>query len=978
MGSLANGPTGGVQQVGSTMPEPMKRSVLRTPATRRVVASNILRGRTEEMTTALHMLRATSRCGRGQVLIITGEPGLGKSALAQTIVASADAMHFRTGVGSADAIGHLSPGNPLLFSMRHASRPLLTGEEMAGLVTQIREPLMLLESVASRLEAAAEAGPVLLMLDDLERADQITRFLLRNLPLRLASFPIIWLFVGRTVHGSVLNDVSTLRDYRAAQIAVERLDLHPLSSQAILDVAHDRLGVRPPETSVELLMRVDGSPFLAVQVIDALVGSRWKVDESGEPSTTAQASIPRPVARALHSTLLGLSPQAVDTIQVLAVLSHPASPRDVQDLTGFSPRENAGVLDEAIDAGVLFQSNGRIAFRYPLIREAVFADLAEQTRRALHRRCARHLAAADADSALVAAHAQEGIEPGETECAALVMQSAADLVATEPQAAGELAITAFRALRPSDGTYPALGERCVRILGLAQRCEDAVTVGDLILAHLDSGDTSGRIEFALAQALWLAGRWELSSARCASALSRSDLTAAVRARLGALQALLGTRLRGARVTRQPAEAALREARRLKDYEARVTALHALAEVARNSADHAGSLSYIRQLQVEAPPSFFAQEVMALQHLDRYRDAETLLRHARSESGEHPASLAPALMHAQIWQDYDLGRLNEAETGARTLLALARENGLRLYELEATSVVSMVALNRGRLEVARNELAVNGSEVTGDEHMHPSLVLLTRSWLSAAEGEPSAAIRLLSPLMRTAHTECDPWPWKPGWLPILARIGVADEDTAFLERVQLLAEIGAARNPGVTSFQGTAWHIEGLIRRDGALLRRAVDVLATGPRPLLLAGAREDLGKHLLSEQEQSEAIAQLDKAWQAYRQADAIGSMLRVQQMMYQVGCRHAGRVTEKSEPASRWLTLTGAEHTVAQLMGSGYSNKQIAGQLGVSPNTVGTHARSIFAKLQVRSRVQLSIQYHDEIVRANATPEDSLGARRN
>ncbi|MFI6598595.1 response regulator transcription factor [Nonomuraea sp. NPDC050536] len=62
---------------------------------------------------------------------------------------------------------------------------------------------------------------------------------------------------------------------------------------------------------------------------------------------------------------------------------------------------------------------------------------------------------------------------------------------------------------------------------------------------------------------------------------------------------------------------------------------------------------------------------------------------------------------------------------------------------------------------------------------------------------------------------------------------------------------------------------------------------------------------------------------------------------------------------------MTEAERTVARLMGTGCSNKQIAAELGVSTNTVGTHARSIFAKLDVRSRAQLSNKYHDRIAGA-------------
>ncbi|MFK0158510.1 LuxR C-terminal-related transcriptional regulator [Streptomyces sp. NPDC090493] len=222
-----------------------------------------------------------------------------------------------------------------------------------------------------------------------------------------------------------------------------------------------------------------------------------------------------------------------------------------------------------------------------------------------------------------------------------------------------------------------------------------------------------------------------------------------------------------------------------------------------------------------------------------------------------------------------------------------------------------------------------------------------------------------PLVRSAHTGVDPWPWKPGWLPVLAQIGMADDDGVFLEEVQALAETGAARAPGMAGFEGIAAHIQGLNRRDGDLLQHAVDVLTTGPRPLLLAGAREDLGKHLLGQEKSPDAIRQLDQAWEAYRQAGAVGPMLRVQQTLHRAGVRRADWAAAEPRPVSGWEALTAAERTVARLMGSGYSNKGIATELRGSANTVGTHARSIFAKLEVSSRAQLSNKYHDRITRA-------------
>jgi DNA-binding CsgD family transcriptional regulator len=903
------------------------------------------------MMAALGKLRQTARAGHGQILLVTGDPGMGKTALANAILAEAASLRFCCLTASADAIGQLSPGAPLLIALRQGPEPLLSGADIAELVRLVDEPLLLLEAISDRLETVAAAGPTLIMLDDLERADQLTRFLLRALPFRLASCPLVWLLIGRRTDDSVLTDLAVST---ASQAAAEHLDLGPLSGQAVADMARDRIGSPLPDDAAELLARADGNPFLATQIIDSLLPA--------ETPGAAPAPVPWQVAQALHRTLLSLSPLTVELVHVTAVFGQPCTLEDAQALVGASALDTAAALDDALDAGVLDRRDGKITFRYRLVRDSLYADLTEPARRALHRRCAERLESVGAESAVIAAHAREGIEPGQTGCAALVMQSAVDLAAATPGAAAELALVAFRALKPTDPPYLLLGEQCVRVLSVVQRCDDAVAVGDLILAHLDDGESVGRIELALARALWLAGRWESSSARCAAALARSDLTAPMRARLTALQALVESRLQGTATVRAQAEQALAEAQRLDDREARVTALHALAEITRNGADHAGSLRYFRQLRAESQPVYFAQEIMALQHLDRYRDAGALLKQAWSESAGHPASVLPSLLYAQIWQDYNLGQLDDAEAGARTLLTLARELGSRMCELEAASIMSMVALHRGRLDDARRELALDGNGPTAADEEHAPPLLLTRAWLTAAGGAPTAAVQLLSSLVQSAHAGTDAWPWKPGWLPIVAGIGLAADDTVFVKEVQSLAEYGAAKNPGVASFEGIAVHIQGLARRDGALLQRAVDVLAAGPRPLLLAAAREDLGNHLLGGPERAAGIAQLDKAWEAYRQAGATGPLQRVQQSLRRAGVRRADWVTAAPAHAVGWEALTETERTVARLIGAGQSNKRVAAHLGVSTNTVGTHARSIFAKLDVRSRAQLGNQYHDQI----------------
>ena len=135
--------------------------VAATTATSRAapVARTVLRGRSEAMATALSMMRRVRAHGRGGVLVLEGEPGIGKSAVFAAIAEQAAAMQFACGVGKADQIGRISPAAPLLLALRSGSRPVLTAAELAGLAARTAEPLLLLEDVTGLLERRVEPEP---------------------------------------------------------------------------------------------------------------------------------------------------------------------------------------------------------------------------------------------------------------------------------------------------------------------------------------------------------------------------------------------------------------------------------------------------------------------------------------------------------------------------------------------------------------------------------------------------------------------------------------------------------------------------------------------------------------------------------------------------------------------------------------------------------------------------------------------------
>jgi DNA-binding CsgD family transcriptional regulator len=179
-------------------------------------------------------------------------------------------------------------------------------------------------------------------------------------------------------------------------------------------------------------------------------------------------------------------------------------------------------------------------------------------------------------------------------------------------------------------------------------------------------------------------------------------------------------------------------------------------------------------------------------------------------------------------------------------------------------------------------------------------------------------------------------------------------------VLALAELGAERNPEVVSFSGTALQVRGLVGRDVALLERGAEILAHSPRPLMQASAYEDLGFELLRRDRRREGVEQLDRAWEIYRRVGATGPLMDVQNAMQQAGVRRAKWLTVQARPATGWRALTQSELKVARLIGSGHTNRAAAEELGVSVNTIGTHLRSVFAKLGVRSRVQLTNAMHE------------------
>jgi len=896
---------------------------------------------------ALAAVRRARQHGSSSLIVVSGAPGIGKTALLDEVCRQAARMQARVVSGTCEPIGQVSPGAPVIAALRAGRRPLADAEEYAQLVRLSEQPLLLAERIAAVIECAAADGPVLMAIDDWQWADRVSRFIMRTLLGRVIGLPVVWLLAGR-------EDDSPADLVGPDPGSVEHIRLAPLTSSDLAAIAQDRTGHAPDERTRGFLDAAAGNPLLATQVLDDLA----RAAAPGNPDTVSlrfNTAIARHVAeltegaRALACLVAaaGRSVTLREAVYVLPDLGRPG-------------REDA--VAEACSSRLVVADGETMATPHDLVRDAVLATMSGKDVRALHHRFAEYYLESEGDVLSAAAHARLAATSGDVASALILVAAAERLADASPDDAGDLAVLAFHTVRPDQPEWLGVGRRCLSVLCRTQRASEAIDVADLILAHVDDRDVAGEVESEAAQALWLSGKLGRLLARTERVLADGPLDPAVDARLRAARALANSRLlEGADAARE-ASAALERARASKDSEAIAVALHASGEAARNGSRHHDALRNFRELRALTGPLHLAEEITTLQFLDRYDHAETLLNAVRADSRNTTTAILPALHCAQIWQDYNLGRSEEAEAGARTLLELGQQLGNNVYALDALVIQISVALLRGDTQVAASRLAVAERLGGVDTDVRRPALMVMRGWLGATEGDIDAAIKAFEPVASGASKTCNYWPLWPCWIGLFFAIGTKAGDPGFTDIIVQEAETAAARNPGVASFEGVALNVRGRSVGDLPMITRSAHVLARSPRPLLRAFGADCLGQALLAHGDRSAGLAQLDRAWDDYHRIGARVYRANVQRAMRDAGVRHRAKWTAAAtRPESGWGALTDAERRVAALIADGHTNRSAAAELGVSINTVGTHLRLVFAKLGIQSRVQLVNVLHAE-----------------
>src|SRR6478609_7556853 len=837
-----------------------------------------LRGRDHELSTALAVVRRTRTHGASGVVLISGNAGVGKTALLSEICRQAAHMNIRLGRSKCDEIEQASPGAPMVGLLRTGRDPLLAAPEFQEISALTAEPLLLVDRIAGQLARLADGQRLLLAVDDVQWADRVSRYALRALISRLVGTPVVWLLASRS------DDVG-----------------------------------------------------LAISAADS-------VEVEG---------IPAQFRSAVRQRLTRLPVAARRLVEAAAVAGRPVSIIDLSELCEMNavPAYDKAVND-AVASALVKSTGAELKFGHDLVKDAVYELIAPHVRRRLHTRFARHLAGKVGDPALAAAHARAAVTVGDDANARIMLDAAEALITTSAVDAADLALQAFRTLRPGQSHWLELGERAVSVLSRTQRATDTIAAADVLLATVDDADVVARIETHTVKPMWLAGHSAALIERADRAIARAGTRHDHVVRFRAARALAHTRILSADHATAEADAALAEARASHDHDAIALALQAAGEAAHNERRHQLALKYFRELRSVTGVPYLAEEIMELQLLDRYDDAQMLLDGATGDSGGKAGSILPDLLFAQLKQHYNLGRLQEADETASLLIELGQVTGTTVHVIEGILMRTTVTLLRGEPELAAQRLQPALRLADDDTIRHPGVLLLWGS-LTTEQGDLDSGRRMLSELLETSQRTRSYWAWWPCFATVLFSIGLISGATNVTERTVEFTEEGARRNPDVATLNGLALNLRGLLGGDLGLVAESVKILQHSPRPVLRAAGAEGYGRLLLSAGEREAALDHLDAAWDVYDRMGALAPRARVQRLMREAGARRAKWVSDHTHVDK--VSLTEAERRVAYLIANGHTNKATAKSLGISVNTVGTHLRSIYSKLGVQSRVQLA-----------------------
>ncbi len=789
----------------------------------------------------------------------------------------------------------------------------------------------------------AEAGPLLLAVDDLQFADRSSQESIAYLAARCQELAVLLALTVRTDEASGSDEL-----LGAIRAAPETTILAPreLSPDGVTAVVRERFSEDPDAQFCEACARVTGgNPFLLGELLTELEAEQLSATASN--AGWVEQANPESVRRVVLSRLERLGPDAVALAQAVAILEH-ASLRDAGEVARLESGSAVAAADSLAAAGVL--SPEPLTFVHPLLRLAVYEQIPPAKRAEDHRRAAVMLASAGASTRRLGAHLLRASPTADPQVVTLLRRAAREALRS-----GDLN-AALALLRRALAEPPEESARGVVLSELGQveaLAHDPAAIEHLTAALAAAQQPEARVAVAatLGEALVWGGGY---SVRAYEMLTRvlselgPDLAPDLRAILETLRmatASVDVRLAPRVVERREDLRALADAagpagRALKIFDACwsvqtegvaggwLERLDQGLDAGAFVAEHTGG----------SPIVIYATLVLVLS--DEVDRAKALLADIRADARAR-GSIVSHLVDLS-WGAYlhlRTGELAAAVNDAEAALTLARRIDAGWVEIWMVACLCEALRARGEIDAARSvieKLQLERSIGTAAA-LH---ALLARARVRLATGDRDAALADLWLAGENVIINNPSFlPWRSELVTILAS---TDPHRA---RELAEAELVRARELGQARGLGTALRALGRVvgGADGLeLLRESVETLRASPARLELAQSLVELGGSLRRTGQRAASREPLREALALAQRCGMVAMADAAREELIVSGAKP--RREELSGPQA----LTPSEWRVAEMAAAGMQNREIAQALFVTTKTVGTHLAHIYQKLDL------------------------------